>query len=116
MSILLGKIAEKEAEDFLKKHGLRILERNYHCKMGEIDLIMLDENNLVFVEVRHRRSQYYGGALASITYTKQQKIWRTAQHYLHNHSGHFDCEYRFDVVAFEGSLKHIHWIKNAFTS
>lgn len=114
MSILIGNKAEKAAEQYLKSQGLAVLERNYHCKMGEIDLIMLDKNDLVFIEVRHRTSQAFGGALSSITYAKQQKIWRTAQHYLLNSLQEFDCEYRFDVVAFEGNLQQVRWIKSAF--
>ena len=114
MSILIGKQAEKAAEQYLSKQGLVLLDRNYCCRMGEIDLIMRDRDDLVFVEVRHRKSQDFGGALASITYKKQQKIWRTAQHYIQKKCQLQDCGYRFDVVALEGSLKQIRWIKNAF--
>lgn len=116
MSVFIGKQAEKVAEKFLLKQGLTLVQRNYLCKMGEIDLIMNDKSDLVFIEVRHRKSQTFGGALESITYTKQKKIWRTAQHYLHNNPYKYDCEYRFDVVAFEGNLEQILWIKNAFSN
>ena len=115
MSISIGKQAESVAEQFLLKQGLSSLERNYLCKMGEIDLIMTDGNDLVFIEVRHRKSNAFGGALTSITVAKQKKIWLTAQHYLQRNQDKFDCEYRFDVVTFEGSMQQIRWIKNAFT-
>ncbi|WP_367608040.1 YraN family protein [Legionella sp. W05-934-2] len=115
MSKLIGKQAEKAAEQYLQAKGLTTIERNYLCKMGEIDLIMLDKDDLVFIEVRHRRSQAYGGAIGSITYAKQQKIWRTAQHFLQYNAQRYDCEYRFDVIAFQGSLEQVCWIKNAFS-
>lgn len=114
MSRIIGKQAELVAEKFLIRKGLTLIERNYLCRMGEIDLIMFDQMDLVFIEVRHRKSDTFGGAIASITESKQKKIIRTAQHYLLSSQIEYDCDYRFDVVTFEGSLKRIDWIKNAF--
>ncbi len=116
MSILIGKQAEKTAEEFLLNQGLTLIDRNYSCKLGEIDLIMGDQNDLVFVEVRYRKSQAFGGALESITYSKQKKIWLTAEHFLQTVSKKFDCDYRFDVIVFEENLEQMRWIKNAFSN
>lgn len=109
-----GKNAEKKAEQYLLKQGLSLLQRNYSWPYGEIDLIMLDKKTIVFVEVRARRSQVFGGAAASITFKKQQKIIKTAYHYLQNKKLFDKQPVRFDIIAFEGAEAEIHWIQNAF--
>lgn len=107
-----GLEAEKLAATFLAKHGLRLVAQNYHCRFGEIDLIMQDAKTLVFVEVRLRSNSKFGNAAASITPQKQQKLIATAQHYLQTHG---ECECRFDAVLMgKADLKQIEWIRNAF--
>ncbi|MDF1759989.1 MAG: YraN family protein [Coxiellaceae bacterium] len=108
----IGSIAEQAALNHLRRHGLRLFKRNFRSRYGEIDLIMQHKTVLVFVEVRYRRSQDYGGSILSITELKQQRIIRTAQYYLFKQRQfqHWPC--RFDVVGFDKSK--ITWIKHAF--
>jgi len=107
-----GASAEAAAETFLSGHGLRLLARNYRCRFGELDLIMRDGQTLVFVEVRYRRSHSFGGALASITAAKREKLLRTARHYMASRNEIPDC--RFDAVLLSGDTLELQWIKNAF--
>lgn len=115
MSNSLGNKAEEQARAFLIAKGLRYLDSNYSCRVGELDLIMRDGEYLVFIEVRSRSSIRYGGALASITGSKQKKIIKTAEHYLLCKKIYNQLPCRFDVVTFEGDLSTLEWIKNAFT-
>lgn len=89
------------------------MARNYHCKGGEIDLIMQQQRALVFVEVRFRKSAAFGSAAASVTRSKQQKIITAAQHFLMDNSKLANLPCRFDVVAITAGQ--IEWIENAFT-
>ncbi len=114
-----GQQAEQTACDYLQQHGLVLLEQNYHCRRGEVDLIMRDDKTLVFVEVRARRSDRFGSALESITANKQSRIIATAQHYLQQNRLQQNC--RFDVVALRivqtaDSQQHqvSDWIRDAF--
>ncbi|MFA5241363.1 MAG: YraN family protein [Sulfuricella sp.] len=107
-----GKQAEDHAAAFLQSRGLRLVARNYRCRMGEIDLIMEHGGTLVFVEVRLRRSDNFGGAAASITGHKQRKLIHAAQHYLQQQTRQPPC--RFDALLLDG-LK-IEWIKDAFSA
>lgn len=108
-----GAAAEDLAAEFLIRHKLKIIQRNYRCRHGEIDLIANDGASLVFVEVRLRSPGNFGGAAASITPAKQQKILTAARHYLSGQSGIPPC--RFDVLLLDGlSADKIEWIKNAF--
>ncbi len=108
----LGVATEQRALVFLESQGLTLLETNYRCRYGEIDLIFKDKTVIVFVEVRFRAKQNFGGAAASVSSQKQQKILRSAQTYLQEH-GNQAC--RFDVIAFEGnSADTMEWITNAF--
>jgi len=109
-----GKQAEKLACEYLIKQGLSFLEKNYYCRQGEIDLIMNDNNTLIFVEVRYRKNNHYGGAKESVTHKKQKKLHTTALHYMQKH-GH-DRPARFDVIAITGehSQCSFEWIQNAF--
>jgi putative endonuclease len=109
--LLRGKTAEDQALDFLTAEGLMLVCRNYRCKQGELDLIMRDQHTLVIVEVRYRKSDIYGSALESVTFSKQAKIIAASQHYLSTVRA--DCPLRFDVVAISGD-DGINWIKNAF--
>ena len=114
-----GIAAEQLAATFLMQHGLKLITQNYHCRFGEIDLVMQDGKTLVFVEVKLRSSNQFGGAAASITPQKQKKMILTAQHYLQTQKlGDVPC--RFDVILMQSAnlaatdLKHIEWIRNAF--
>ena len=114
-----GERFEQAAAVMLEAAGLRVIERNYRCKMGELDLICRDHEQIVIVEVRARRQTRYGGAAASIDRHKQRRIIRATQHLLQrrNWSGTQSC--RFDVVAIDGAgrdgREKMQWIKNAFT-
>lgn len=112
---ILGNRAENLAHKYLVKQGLKSVTRNYRCRFGEIDLIMTDEEYLVFIEVRYRRSQTFGGALQSIDARKQDKLRRTAQNYLIHHKMN-DTACRFDILCLDGRQEkpEIEWIKNAF--
>lgn len=106
-----GDRAEEAAAIFLQQQGLIIVERNYHCRFGEIDLIARDNDALVFVEVRMRKSSAFGGAAASITAAKQAKLLRTARHYLSGCHRLPAC--RFDAVLIEGAQPP-QWLQNVF--
>ena len=107
----LGDRAENQALKYLKGQGLKHRESNYRSRFGEIDLIMMDQDSLVFVEVRYRQYQSWGGAAASVGRTKQRKLIKTGLAYLQRHDPEAIC--RFDVVAINGKQQ-IDWIKNAF--
>ena len=111
----MGALYEQQACDYLISQGLRWVSSNYSCRMGEIDLIMQDGDCLVFVEVRARASNAFGGALASVTYSKQQKLIKTAMLYLMVNRQHHR-PMRFDVLSVEGVPAVITWVKNAFGS
>lgn len=112
----IGNQMEALAERHLTSAGLRIVDRNFRGRFGEIDLIARDGTTLVFVEVRFRRNRSFGGAGVSVDYRKQKKLLATANGYLQYRR--LDCPCRFDVFSIEqdkiaGTLN-IDWIKNAF--
>ena len=108
-----GGEAELCAERFLLQRHLVLVQRNYRCRFGEIDLIMRNGETLVFVEVRLRSSSAFGGAAASVTSFKQAKLLRAARHYLTRLKTTPSC--RFDVVLLSGyNGEGIEWIKDAF--
>ena len=117
---LRGAHAEELACRFLLEQGLHLIARNYRCRQGEIDLIMQDRDNLVFVEVRYRRQSRYGSGLVSVNQRKQHRIVHCATHYLHGHPHAAQRAARFDVVALgpdtNGTANdpRIEWIRNAF--
>lgn len=107
-----GQAAENFAAEYLKAKGLKLISANYRSRFGEIDLIMQDGQSLVFIEVRLRKSKFFGGTEASITTSKQHKIITTAAYYLQQHG---DQACRFDVILMDKvDARHIDWIKNAF--
>lgn len=107
-----GNLAEALSAAYLQARGLRLLARNYNCRLGEIDLILADGATLVFAEVRLRRNSDFGGAAESITRAKRQRIIRAARHYL---SGRPEAPCRFDVVLLDAlDTDRIEWIKDAF--
>jgi putative endonuclease len=107
-----GRDAEATAAAFLESHGLTIVERNYRCRLGEIDLVAREGATTVFVEVRQRRSSSFGGAAASITAAKRSKLLRAARHYMSRLRTFPLC--RFDALLIEGEPPRIEWIRNAF--
>jgi putative endonuclease len=112
---VIGKAGEEAAVEYLRRHGYRILERNYRCRFGEIDLITQDGTVLAFVEVKTRRSQTYGPAAAAVTREKQRHLIKASQAYLaQRKKANEVC--RFDVVTVEwdGQQQRIELIKDAF--
>jgi len=114
-----GERFEARASEWLGRKGLCLLQRNFRARTGEIDLIMLDGDCLVFVEVRARAHRGFGGASASVDHRKQGRLLRTAQAFLQYNPHYNRLPCRFDVVAFEPPQspgdQEILWIKGAFT-
>ncbi|MDO6444860.1 YraN family protein [Colwellia sp. 1_MG-2023] len=114
----LGDSWELYAEHYLIDNGLSLLTKNFHSRQGEIDLIMKDDDCLVFVEVKYRKNNHFGGAISAVTQQKQQKIIKTAIFYLQQQNlNEYNTACRFDIVAIEGDTNNptIHWLKNAFS-
>lgn len=111
-----GNEAEDRALAYLKRHGLKLVARNYRCKAGELDLVMLEGATLVLVEVRYRASLDYGGAAASVTLKKQRRIINAARHLLATRADLRRYRARFDVVAMTGLHEEPQWIKAAFSA
>jgi putative endonuclease len=113
-----GAAAEDRALEHLREQGLRLITRNYRCRLGEIDLVMFHGTTLVLVEVRYRAYDWYGGAAASVTSRKQRSLILAAKHLLSTRKELRRCAARFDVVALDGVLERpeIRWIRNAFTA
>lgn len=116
----VGQKFEQMALNYLNQKGLKPITQNFNCKTGEIDLIMLDNQAIVFVEVRYRKNTKFMSAADTITYVKQKKLIRTAEFFLAYHIKRFRLDNfrdtRFDVVTIEGTLPElkISWLKNAF--
>jgi len=119
-TISIGANAEAQAELFLQQQGLVTRTKNYRCKLGEIDLIMLQKTALgttfVFVEVRLRSNKRFAPAVETVDYRKQQKIIRTATRFLQEQRLFDKVACRFDVIALDqtGTAPPIQWIQNAF--
>jgi len=111
----LGRDAENLAWQHLQGHGLKLLQRNYHSRHGEIDLVMQDRDSVVFVEVRYRRQTRFGSAAESVDRRKQSRLIACAQHYLQMHPQTARLPCRFDVVTIDGS-DGLDWIRNAFSA
>ena len=113
-----GYHAEEIAECYLQQQGLIPVERNVHFKTGELDLVMQENNTLVFVEVRYRKSSHFGSAAETVTRSKQQKLIRSAQLYCQQHQ--IKKPWRIDVIAITGHEhqqgQEIHWIPSAVTA
>ncbi|MET0217063.1 MAG: YraN family protein [Burkholderiales bacterium] len=107
-----GQAAEALAADYLRQHGLSILERNFRCRFGEIDLIARDGDAVVFVEVRMRGRSDFGGAAESITAAKRERLRKAAGLYLSQQRTTPRC--RFDAVLVSGADGRIEWIRDAF--
>lgn len=109
-----GHAIEELAERWLSAQGLNLVERNFTIKGGEIDLIMWEQDTLVFVEVRYRASNEHGSGAESITRQKMQRIRRTALYYLQQKFGNKPPFCRIDVLSAQGDPVQFEWIKNAF--
>ncbi|MEX6502354.1 YraN family protein [Pseudomonas sp. 25A3E] len=112
-----GQAAEALARAHLEQRGLRLLAQNWHCRRGELDLVMLDADTVVFVEVRYRRHTAWGGAIESVDARKRDKLTIAATHFLQQQSRWAKHPCRFDVIAItaEGnSPPQLNWIQNAF--
>ncbi|MEY2342761.1 YraN family protein [Acidithiobacillus sp. IBUN Pt1247-S3] len=109
----VGQWHEQRAQSLLQERGMRLLQRNFRCRSGEIDLIAQDREHLVFIEVRSRSHDRQGTAAASIGPRKQQRIIRAAQVFLLRYSQYQSWPCRFDVVSFDGEAAG-EWIRDAF--
>ena len=116
----LGREFEALAAQRVAAAGLRILEQRYRCRLGEIDLVALDGETLVFIEVRYRTRSYFADAAASVTPQKQRRIINAARHFLMRHPVYTSHAIRMDVIAVEGNphggetAAEIRWIRAAF--
>lgn len=109
----IGTLYEKKAAEYLIEKGYKILEYNYYCHYGEIDLIAKSPDDfIVFIEVKARKNRHYGNALEALSPAKCEKIRRTSKYYIYEKQLPWDSNYRYDVIAFqEDVLEHI---PNAF--
>lgn len=111
-----GDEAEQQAERYMQKQGARVLARQLRARGGEIDLVLWHDGQLVFLEVRQRRNDRFGGALASVNRDKQRRLILAARHWLPVLSRRYfqgrlpSC--RFDVIALEDQA--LQWVRNAF--
>ena len=126
---LLGQWAEQTALLFLQSQQYQYVNKNYHSRFGEIDLIVKRDNELVFVEVKARSAGSYAEACEVISYSQQRKIIKTAQFFLQRYSNYYYFDCRFDVICFDFPQKLAktvqpdfsklqydqQWIKHAFT-
>ncbi len=114
-----GRYWEDRAVQYLRRRGLKLVQRNYHCPAGEVDIIMRHGATLVFVEVRYRAASRWASAAESVGFTKQRKLARTALHFLQSHPRWQTAGCRFDVVAIDrvdGKQLQLDWIIGAFDS
>lgn len=107
-----GARAEDLCAELLRAAGLKLVERNWRCRLGEIDLIAEEEGTLVFAEVRMRGPGHFGGAGESITAAKRSRLIAAARLYLARRP---EVSCRFDVFLIDGPPRHVQWIRNAFT-
>lgn len=108
----IGSVYELKASDYLTKKGYQIIERNYRCRIGEIDIIAIERDCLCFIEVKYRKNEKTGDPLEAVDKRKQQKIIRTAQYYLLTHSKYQSVKCRFDAVGILG--EEILLVRDAF--
>jgi len=116
----IGSVTENIALQHLKENGLSLVTKNFNHKIGEIDLIMVDKDSLVFIEVRYRKNTNYGLPEETVNYKKQTKIKKTAMIFMSQNGQYKNVQPRFDVVAMtpnksgSGDNMLINWIQNAF--
>jgi putative endonuclease len=110
----LGRDAEQRASDFLQAAGLQIVTRNYRCRMGELDIVAQSGGTLIIAEVRCRSRNDYGGAAASVTARKQQRIVRASRHLLARQPALARLPVRFDVLVVPPNDGAVEWLRAAF--
>lgn len=113
----LGQWAEQYASQYVEQLGFNIVQRNYHCRGGELDLIINKDKLLVFIEVKARSSQEYGSAVEMLTPNKQKRMMKAITHFLHHFPQYDHYDYRFDLFAIQIHSSHniaVEWIENAF--
>lgn len=112
-----GLFFEQIALDWLQEKGLTLVQQNYTCRLGEIDLIMCDKKTLCFIEVKFRKTNAFGGTAYSIPYTKQQKITKAALSFISQNKKYHHQSCRFDALFIQpesNQQNKIEWIQNAF--
>ncbi|CAB0150978.1 hypothetical protein PSI9734_01393 [Pseudidiomarina piscicola] len=110
-----GNAGEELALDYLSQRGLTLVERNFRCDIGEIDIIMRDAEHWVFVEVKCRNNEDFATVVEQITSAQCQRIRRSAQFYLLSHKlDEHQTPMRFDVVAICQHPEQLHWLPDAF--
>lgn len=112
----IGNQAEQVAQQYLEANGFSFLDKNFSCRQGEIDLIMLDKNTIVFVEVKYRKNNTFSYIEESINHAKQKRLIHTSLMYLQKHPKYCDYQARFDVILITNTNDNaeIKWISNAF--
>lgn len=110
--VSVGRAFEEKASAFLEEQGVRILERNFRCRQGEIDLVGIHEGCLVFVEVKYRRNERSGMPEEAVGARKQMKICRVSDYFRIRHPQYGAMQVRYDVVAV--CAEETRWHKNAF--
>lgn len=113
----VGNEAEQIALDFLLARNLELVVRNFHCRVGEIDLVMRHQDCLVFVEVRYRRPNRFASAAVSVDNHKQRKLAKAAAFFLGRYRQYGGCPVRFDVIALDGlsgARSELQWLQDAF--
>ena len=113
-----GYRAEQRVARWLEQQGVEIMAQNYRTRLGEIDLILREDGCIAITEIRQRRSAQFGGAAASITPTKQQRLIRLAQLWLQQHPEWRNATLRFDAIVIDGTPEagEIRWIRRAFSA
>lgn len=106
----IGAKKEELAAEFLQKEGLRVVDRNFRCRQGEVDIVAYDGDTLCFIEVKYRSSLRYGYPEESVTLKKQLRICKTSLYYIYLHN--LQCNIRYDVISILPDR--IRYIKNAF--
>lgn len=109
----MGQLKENNACAFLEARGLKCLAKNYRSPFGEIDMIMQDHDEIVFVEVRSKTDTNYGGPVETIDKNKQNKLLKSATYFLQQKNLIDQAHCRFDVIGYIN--QHIEWIKDAFS-
>lgn len=108
----IGSVYEAKAAEYLMQLGYKLIEKNYRCRTGEIDLIGIERGCLCFIEVKYRKDSKIGDPLEAVDIRKQRKIIQTAQYYLLTHPRYRGWKCRFDVVGILADQ--IHLVKDAF--
>lgn len=112
-TVHIGSEIESAACKWLEQQGLAIVERNYRCKLGEIDIVAREGDTIIFIEVRKRSHPGFGDGFSSVDYRKQQKLLRTARRYLQERKYFDQYPCRFDIVSARSATQ-LEWLRDAF--